>query len=1335
MRCRYLLGPVPPSFAEQYLRRQVQAGECRTFSTAAADSLCIRPDDSWDSFAARLPAGWQPDFVALWLPSGTIPPCLWSAPLPLVGLVTEAERGWHAYRRRLACCDLVLTDTVTVEKLAQAGIPQALPVNLSGCPRAWLDERPAADARDIDVLITGSLNPNLQHERLPWLMPGARLGERWRVVFQTSDLSTDGRRLLSRARLALTWGQHGECGPQVFAAAAAGALVFHEADNREVPAYLRDRQECVACTPETLEALATHYLEREEERRALAEAAGERVRRYGFEDLWEAALEAMEQQWAALTERARHRPQPTPVDDLLWRCDEVCNGTQPAPATLLRDLQETSRSHPDAAALHNALGLLRSRAGSGQSLPSQAEAAAEDFRHALAAQPAVVLGLNLAEALALAGQRLPAIDQARRTLALLEQLPALSATDREAGHFPPRPDLFRGEWERAAWDHAGQPAAEEQAKRRLLNWRLHGLLAELTDDLTHHYEAYLARPDLPAPRAALGGALVRAGRPVEALPHLRDAVAANPLEREAARALFHTLGAAGRAAEQHSLAYGQRLLSQAVPGLVPPESWFATARPLREELASVVVLCCNEVAYTRMCLESVLRHTERPYELLLVDNGSTDATPAYLEEVRTRPGPVRVEVIRNDTNRGFPVGANQARAHAQGNYLVFLNNDTIVAEGWLEGLIARTEPLTLGIGLVGPVSNYAAAPQHVPTNYNDAEGLGKFADRRRRDFSGRSLAAGRLSSFCLLARREVLERIGGFDERFGLGLYDDDDLCLRAREAGFGMAVALDVFVHHFGSQTFKGLGLDVRQQLLHNREIFRAKWGQERTASATPREPAAQETTPGAAALAEAPTALAGGRKRVSLTMIVRNEEANLGDCLRSVADVVDDMVVVDTGSTDRTKEVAARHGARVFDFPWVDSFADARNESLRHATGEWVLWLDADDRVDEENRVKLRQLFERLGDENTAYVMKVRSPVNPTGSSVRILDQVRLFRNHPYIRWRYRVHEQILPAIGQWGGRTRWTDLVVQHTGYQDPAFRRRKLERNLHLLELEVREQPEDPFTLFNLGRSYLDLERTAEALPILQRSLERSGPNLSIVRKLYALITQAHQSLGQRAEALTVCAEGLARYPDDAELLFQQAMLQREQKDLPGAEATLLRLLHSRPGEYFDMVDVGVRGYKARHHLAAVYQEQGKAAEAEQQWRAAVEERADFTPGWLGLGELYLSQSRWDDLEPVIRHLEAEPASQLDAALFQARRHLVRNEYHAARRVLEGAILQAPQAVRPRVLLTHALLAEGQDWAAAEQALREVLALAPDHQEARHNLTILLRRQGRAADMPT
>src|SRR5262249_28032262 len=163
---------------------------------------------------------------------------------------------------------------------------------------------------------------------------------------------------------------------------------------------------------------------------------------------------------------------------------------------------------------------------------------------------------------------------------------------------------------------------------------------------------------------------------------------------------------------------------------------------------------------------------------------------------------------------------------------------------------------------------------------------------------------------------------------------------------------------------------------------------------------------------------------------------------------DLLDEVVVVDTGSTDRTKEVATRLGAKVFDFPWVDSFAAARNESLRHATGEWIFWLDADDRLDEENRQKLQALLANLGEENAAWVMKCLCLPEAATGMATVVDHVRLFRNHPQVRWQYRVHEQILPAVRRSGGEVRWSDVVIHHVGYQDPATRRRKLDRDLRL-----------------------------------------------------------------------------------------------------------------------------------------------------------------------------------------------------------------------------------------------------------------------------------------------
>src|SRR5262245_44334828 len=107
--------------------------------------------------------------------------------------------------------------------------------------------------------------------------------------------------------------------------------------------------------------------------------------------------------------------------------------------------------------------------------------------------------------------------------------------------------------------------------------------------------------------------------------------------------------------------------------------------------ASIVVPCCNQVGFTRLCLESVVRSTQLPYELLLVDNGSGDGTAGFLAEFGRRPGPDRVEVIGNPTNRGFAAGCNQGIVRARGASIVLLNNDTIVNEGWLDGLTAGLE--------------------------------------------------------------------------------------------------------------------------------------------------------------------------------------------------------------------------------------------------------------------------------------------------------------------------------------------------------------------------------------------------------------------------------------------------------------------------------------------------------------------------------------------------------------------------------------------------------------------------------------------------------------------
>src|SRR5207237_1133120 len=132
-------------------------------------------------------------------------------------------------------------------------------------------------------------------------------------------------------------------------------------------------------------------------------------------------------------------------------------------------------------------------------------------------------------------------------------------------------------------------------------------------------EAVLARPDLPSTRRHLGDLLVATDKPTEAVPHLRAAVQGSPFDMSAALALFQACGKAGDGLAQRRLAARMRVLHEAAPEIVRPEPWIMNVPPPGDELVSIIILCCNEVAYTKLCLESVFKHSRAPYELILVD--------------------------------------------------------------------------------------------------------------------------------------------------------------------------------------------------------------------------------------------------------------------------------------------------------------------------------------------------------------------------------------------------------------------------------------------------------------------------------------------------------------------------------------------------------------------------------------------------------------------------------------------------------------------------------------------------------------------------------------------
>ncbi len=742
-------------------------------------------------------------------------------------------------------------------------------------------------------------------------------------------------------------------------------------------------------------------------------------------------------------------------------------------------------------------------------------------------------------------------------------------------------------------------------------------------------------------------------------------------------------------------------------------------------LTSILIVTHNELPYTRLCIDSIRQHTDEPYELILVDNGSSDGTPHYLE------GQSGAKVIRNEGNRGFPAAANQGLRAATGRQVLLLNNDTIVTTGWL-GRLLRALHGDKHIGLVGPCSNHISGEQQVEVRYDDLAQLDGFAWDWGKAHDGAVEDAVRLVGFCLLVRREVIERIGLLDERFGVGCFEDDDYCRRALCAGYRAVIARDAFVHHFGSRTFAGAGVDFAALMRDNERLFREKWGHEGRAAegSAASAPEASEAHERAYQLRIAPGGgllLGYGGVESSLCMIVRDNAGTIGPCLGSVRGAVDDIVVVDTGSRDDTPSMARRLGARVFHFPWCDSFSAARNESLRHARGKWVFWMDSDDTIDAANARMLRELVRKDADPRImGYVVSVHCPGPRDEADVTVVQHVKLFRNAPQLRFEGRIHEQIIPAIRALGGDIAWTDLFVTHSGYDhSPEAQKRKLERDLRLLHLELDERPDHPFTLFNLAMTYTDAGRYEEGAGYARRCLARSPDAASHLRKAYAYLVHCHERLGQQGAAWQACLDGLQKFPLDDELRFRKGVLLHARGQLREAAQAYLDLLREREEPHFSSVVEGIAGHLARHNLALVYRDLGDAAREEEQWRLVVGERPHYRPGWRGLGDVLVRRGREAEARAVAEHLLTDDRLRGEGRLLLSTIVAARGDYVAARGELERAVAEGPGDVDAWEALCRLLFEHGEP-ADAERALRELTRQCPGNAAAWSNLgTVCLR----------
>ncbi len=466
-----------------------------------------------------------------------------------------------------------------------------------------------------------------------------------------------------------------------------------------------------------------------------------------------------------------------------------------------------------------------------------------------------------------------------------------------------------------------------------------------------------------------------------------------------------------------------------------------------------------------------------------------------------------------------------------------------------------------------------------------------------------------------------------------------------------------------------------------------------------------------------------------ISLCMIVRDEEEMLAACLESCREAVSEMIVVDTGSSDRTVEIAESFGARVLHFPWTGNFSDARNAGIDEATGDWILWLDADEQLEPGDAPRLAELTREPWREAHWLVETNYTGQNEGGTASQHL-ALRLFRNRPGYRFSLAIHEQIRNSMPydlteRFGQPT----LRIRHYGYlKDRIDDRDKHARNLELLHGELETNPRSSFTHFNIATEHVGLDDLASARRHYEQGLEllreeHAWWELGYAPILVSRLCGVRRLMGDLDGSDALADELLGHFPAFTDLVFEKGLVAQDRGDLDGAHDLFERCLQmgDAPPRYAGVMGRG--SFLALGALALLATKRGRTDEAIAWFERSLETHPEYLAAGLDLAAMLLSDPTADP-DAVLARLDAFPHEELTWYLFLGtafyerghavhaeqlmRRALSIGEGHPAARVglLEALVTQRRY---DDVELESAGLAEGTPAFLASQRLRMLAAM--------------------------
>lgn len=463
-----------------------------------------------------------------------------------------------------------------------------------------------------------------------------------------------------------------------------------------------------------------------------------------------------------------------------------------------------------------------------------------------------------------------------------------------------------------------------------------------------------------------------------------------------------------------------------------------------------------------------------------------------------------------------------------------------------------------------------------------------------------------------------------------------------------------------------------------------------------------------------EQPVAQKSGRPTISVCMIVKNEEKFLAQCLKSVKDATDEIIIVDTGSTDKTVEIAQSFGAKVYHHPWRNSFSEARNHSLHYATCDWILQIDADEALEQSDVPRLHTLIQ-TNSHNVIYVA-IYSDL-PGGRAKHYFP--RIFRRGKAC-FQGTVHNQLA-----FEGNALQSEITFYHYGYNLPQTEmQKKYKRTGDLLREQVAQEPDNIFALANLIRNYRNEYDFDKVIELGEKGLSMSVSQTDAIsrgQRQKISIDLAHaflnKNLTDRAEA--ICRQSLDENPHHFDMLLVLGETLFKKGEIHNALNYFKKYLIAKEKENktpaFNLLAADFYSYEhcAYNHAGECYKRLGLINEAEVSYKKALELNNKEPLYYTNLAYLYLSQNRLDDAENILNLAIERDVVPYQIYLLLGKIYATQKRNEAAVGALKRSIQANPEKDASTYTCFINLLIQTNQLKEAEDTLSVIVPYYPGH----------------------